>query len=404
MIRIHDLVTGFRGLSVPGVAYYADRALILPGTAVVADGPIDDHLGYLAEVGVGAKDVVRVAGDELVTGLARDRAAREAVAARLAAGAQVQFFNVTREEEELFDSFGVGRERLFSAPAAITREANDKAELRRLGARLGLADAFPEHAICDPGDRPAVYGAVGRLLGSPCDFIVLKRPDLASGDGMMFVERCVDWMSIVDPYLRQHARAKEIVVEAGWRHVPMSVQWELHASGPEFACATAQLIENGVVHQGNVLSSGELPDVTADDVAEMRRISEPFARHHWTNGFRGICGFDFLRATRTGRQYLLECNGRVTATTYANGLARQLAPRLASWAIVMSVVPTSVGVRTFGDVVKRLGRRMFSGTKGALPFNVRCLRLPEPKLALCCVGETALDATIVLDRAKTLLA
>src|SRR5512142_1359227 len=40
MIRIHDLTTGFEGLHVPGIPYYADRALVLRGTAFVRSGPI----------------------------------------------------------------------------------------------------------------------------------------------------------------------------------------------------------------------------------------------------------------------------------------------------------------------------------------------------------------------------
>ncbi|HTM68912.1 MAG TPA: hypothetical protein VL426_06470, partial [Candidatus Binatia bacterium] len=319
MIRIHDLTTGFDGLNVPGIPYYADRALVLRGTAFVSDGPIDEHLAYLKDVDVGANEVVRLDSERLVGDLAAREEARRLVVERAKGGSLLQFFSVTGHEERLLENLGLDWSHAYSAPLAVTREANDKAELRRLAATLGLAGHFPRFRVCRPSDASAVYGMVGALMNDGCDFVVLKRPDLASGDGMKLVERCRNWADHVDPYLAAHANAREIIVEAGYEHVPMSVQWEIGADGPSFACATAQLIDESFTHCGNILASGELPDVTAVDVAEMRRMSEPFVRHYWSRGFRGICGFDFLRAVRDGRRFMLECNGRVTATTYANG-------------------------------------------------------------------------------------
>lgn len=405
MIRIHDLTTGFETLSVPGIPFYADRALLLRGTALVRSGPIDDFLAYLRDVDVGPSEVVRLDSDRLVEGLAANADVRAAVLDRVARGSKLQFFSVTAREEALLDSLGLDWSHVYGAPPRIGAEANDKAELRRLGARLGYVSAFPAHRICGAQDNGAIYAAVGTLMaGNACDFIVLKRPDLASGDGMRRVERRLDWLEEVHPYLVEHAAAREIIVEAGFHHVPMSVQWELGADGPSFACATAQLIDEAFVHLGNVLASGELPCVSADDVDAMRRVSEPFVRDYWSRGFRGICGFDFLRAERDGRLYLLECNGRVTATTYANGLARELSARRDEWAIVMTNVSAAPQVRSFGDVRRLLGSSLFDGRQGALPFNLRCLTLAQPKLALACVGRDVHEAKSVLSQAKRLLA
>lgn len=397
MIRIHDLTTGFEGLSVPGIPYYADRALVLRGTAVVTDGPIDEHLAYLKDVDIGANEVVRVGDERLVGGIAAREDARRLVVERARGGSLLQFFSVTGHEERLLEALGLDWSHTFSAPLGVTREANDKAALRRLGEGLGLAGHFPRFRVCRPSDAGEVYAMVGELMRDGCDFVVLKRPDLASGDGMRLVERCRDWLRHVDPYLADHAGAREIIVEAGYEHVPMSVQWELGADGPSFACATAQLIDESFTHSGNILASGELPDVTAEDVAAMRRMSGPFVRHYWERGFRGICGFDFLRALRDGGVRMLECNGRVTATTYANGIAREVARRTPDWAIVMSNVPASPAVRTFADVRARLGRRLFDGSKGALPFNLRCLSLPHPKFALAVVGADVTEAKVILN-------
>lgn len=405
MIRIHDLTTGFEGLNVPGIPFYADRALMLRGTAVVRSGPIDDYLAYLRDVDIGPSDVIRLDSDRLVADLAANADVRAVVLDRVRQGSRIQFFSVTSQEEALIDSLGLDWSHVYGAPPRIGAEANDKADLRRLGARLGLTHLFPQHRICGARDTGAIYGAVGTMLaGDECDFVVLKRPDLASGDGMRRVARARDWLETVHPYLAQHAGAREIIVEAGFSHVPMSVQWELGTDGPSFACATAQLIDSAFVHLGNVLSSGELPCVPAADVDAMRRMSEPFVRHFWSCGFRGICGFDFLRAERNGRLFMLECNGRVTATTYAYGIGREVAQRVPEWAIVMTNVSAAPRYRTFSDVRALLGSLLFDGRHGALPFNLRCLQLEEPKLSFACVGRDVDDAKSVLARAKRLLA
>ncbi len=80
------------------------------------------------------------------------------------------------------------------------------------------------------------------------------------------------------------------------------------------------------------------------------------------------------------------------------------AGRARDWAIVMSNVSAAPDVRSFADVRRRLGRGLFDGLAGALPFNVRCLQLESPKLALACVGRDVREAKIILDDAKKRLA
>lgn len=405
LIRVHDLMTAFEGLTVPGLAFYADRALVLPGTTYVADGPIDDHLGYLGDVGIGAREIVRVAGGELVRNLATVDGLRADLARRVQDGGRLQFFVSTGYEAELLSALGIDWSRTFSAPVGISLDANDKAALRRLADRLGMRHAFPVHRMCRPTDTAAVYKTVGELMaGDGCDFAVIKRPDLASGDGMIIVPRSRDWADAVDPYLRKHAGAPEIIVEAGHEHVPISIQWEFESDGPRFACVSSQLLDERFVHLGNVVGSRELPDISDADERVMRQLTEPFARHYWERGYRGICGFDLMRSRRDGRIYLLECNGRVTATTYAVGVGRQVADRCDAWTVLMTNVSPNGAVRDFAALRERLGSWLFDGRKGVLPFNVRCLGLPEPKCTVCCVGADASEAETFLLEARRRLA
>jgi hypothetical protein len=218
---------------------------------------------------------------------------------------------------------------------------------------------------------------------------------------MVVVPACREWLDHVEPYVREHAAAKEVIVEAGFAHEPYSVQWEVGDDGPVYAMSSGQLINEAFVHLGNVVSSEDIDPPTAD---EMRRVSEPFVRHYWRRGYRGICGFDFMRAKTGGRLYLLECNGRVTAATYAIGVGRQVSERMPSWAALMTNVHVPSSVRTFADLRKRLGRRLYNGRKGALPFNVRCLGLDKPKFTVCCIGRDVTEAGIILGQVKAKLA
>ena len=405
MIRIHDLKTAFDGLTALGIQFYADRALVLQGTAVIPDGPIDEHITYLADVGIGAREVIRLKGDVLVNGLMHQSSARDQVIALARGGVKMQFFNVTADEERLVNQLGLHWSDVYSAPAAITVEANDKVRIRRLGETLGVANAFPPYGVHPASDLRGIRETISRLFRSErCDFVVLKRPDLASGEGMIRVQSGPRWSQDVDAYVGDHAAASEIIVEAGFAHVPMSVQWEIDGTHERVVGVSQQLIDKSFLHRGNVIASSQLPDVRDGDVQTMQTISLPFVQHYRKQGYRGVCGFDFLRSTRDDRHYLLECNGRVTATTYAIGIGQQIASRLNTWAIAMSHVETSLSVRSFYHVVQRLGPLLFDGYKGALPFSIRCLQLGKPKLSLCAIGGDAEEATYILDQAKAKLA
>lgn len=399
MFRIHDVMSGWDGLDLPGLPYYADRALILSGTAVVRDGAIDDYLAYLTGVGIGAGRVFRVAHDWLVRAAADDPEVVAAIADHVRRGGKLQFFSATACEQRLLGMLGLDWSETFSAPPDLTAYASCKAELRRLGAELGMTEAFPRHRLCRA--KADVHGAVRDILSGRCDFAVLKRPDLASGDGMALVPRGRTERAVED-YWNRHA-GREIIVEAGHEHVPMSVQWEIHDAGPAFVGATAQLIEEPFTHCGNVIASAGLPDVSAGDVRKMKRLSLPFVRRYRGLGYRGVCGFDFMRTRSDGHLYLLECNGRVTASTYAIGVARQITERLPDWAIVMSNIKTAGSVRTFAEVRRRLGDSLYGGLTGVLPFNVRCLELDDPKIAACCIGRDAAEARRFLAEAVRLL-
>jgi len=394
MLRMHDIVTKWGDLYLPGVELYADRALVLSGAAVVQDGPIDSYLDYLDSVGIGASEVIRVPGASPVRAALEDSALAEQIFRLARQHGGLQFFDVSSDEERLMKQLGLPCELAFNPPAKVAQCAGNKADLRRFGARLGRIDDFPEHYLVS-GQLNEVFGAVGNLFNSSCDFVVLKVPALASGDGMLRVERERDWPEAVHEFL-VGLNAEEVIVEAGYQHVPMSVQWELSAQGARMVCAADQLIKGTFSHAGNIVSSDRLLTVTDNDTSVMGRMSEPYVQALHEMGYRGVCGFDFMRTERDNRMYLLECNGRVTATTYAFGVARQLMDRLEDWAIVMSRITPRRDIKDFDKLAGELSGMLFDGWRGVLPFNVRLLGLAEPQCIVCCVAPAVHQAMQLL--------
>jgi len=397
MLRIHDIVTGWGDLCLPGVELYADRALVLGGAAVVMDGPIDDYLEWLRSVGIGPETVIRVPDPSPVRSILDDAslALRIGELARQQGGVQV--FDVTEREEDLVRMLDLPPGMFFGPPSGLARQAGNKAELRRLAERLGLRGMFPEYRIVDPA-LSDIYPAVHWILSSVRpQFVVLKVPDSASGDGMIRLDLTREWPDAVNDFLRKVTG--EIIVEAGYDHWPMSVQWHVDASGCHTVGFSDQLIVNDFTHVGNVISSGDLLHVRPEDAELMTSMTWPLVEYFRTRGYRGVIGFDFMLTLDGRRLLLLECNARVTAMTYALGVAGQISERCPRWSIVMSRLRVGQSISDFSILKRRLGNLMFDERTGVLPFNVRCLGPDQPNCVVCCVSSDIGRSTELLQLA-----
>ncbi|HCC21842.1 hypothetical protein A2480_01495 [Candidatus Uhrbacteria bacterium RIFOXYC2_FULL_47_19] len=397
MLRIHDIVTGWGDLYLPGVGLYADRALLLPEAAVVMDGPIDGYLEWLRSVGIGPETVIRVPDSSPVRSILSDVSLASQIGELARKHGGLQFFDVTEHEENLIEMLDLPPGMFFGPPAKLARQAGNKAELRRLAERLGLRGLFPEYRIVDP-TLMAVYPAVHQIFSiARPKFVVLKVPDSASGDGMIRLERTREWPDIVNDFLRK--ATGEIIIESGYNHWPMSVQWHINSDGCRVVGFSDQLIVNGFTHIGNVISSGELLHVRPEDRSLMTSMTLPLVEYFRAHGYRGVIGFDFMRTIDGGQLLLLECNARVTAMTYALGVADQISEKCSSWSIVMSRLNVGQSIRDFSSLKERLDGLLFNGRSGVLPFNVRCLDLDQPNCAVCCVSGNVARSTELLQLA-----
>ncbi|HTK60297.1 MAG TPA: hypothetical protein VL283_03800 [Candidatus Baltobacteraceae bacterium] len=232
ILAIHD-TSGFGHLGehIPGVEFYADRALLTPvDVAVIQSDGFDDYLCWLRSVGIGPNQIICVDDVNLFRGLT-DGAAKVSEFSRgldgrlqvhwtdepqpikrlqqfASRGGKIQVFCMTEEAEAFFQSACIDRKRIQSAPLESARRMNDKAELRRVAERAGVPQAFLPHAATNDPSR--VMTEVFRFLAMPksqAEFVVLKRTNLAGGDGFLKIPRGLaeeDVKARVIEYLREN--------------------------------------------------------------------------------------------------------------------------------------------------------------------------------------------------------
>jgi len=525
ILAIHD-TSGFGHLGehIPGVEFYADRALLTPvDIAVIQSDGFEDYLRWLRTVGIGPKRIVCVDDVNLFRGLLNGRVRVSEFAAGadgptlhwteepqpikmlqsfVRHGGKIQVFCMTEEAEAFFERACIDRRQIQSAPLDSARRMNDKAELRRVAERAGVAQAFlPYAATRDPA---RVMTETFRFLAMPeteAEFVVLKRTNLAGGDGFLKIPRGLSeedvkarvveylrenhWNDLTlvthredgsapdaevlldraavrdlekahdavraafaaDPkvtsvtvtrtdvvggasvrfrrggsfrddlrnYLGQHGR-NEIIVEAGFDHWPYSNLVVIRGKDLRILGPTRQIVEDETGrHLGNMMLckaeseafpknlSGHPNDVlTREDIVSMELFSRRLAEeaHTRDEGYEDFCGFDYMKRKSDGRIFALECNARLTASTYPLAISTQLRGR--NWGILMlNGIPTSA--RGFTDLRGKLGDKLFRPADGGLlPFNIRLMTLKEPRCGMIAVAPSLQEALALMEEAKIL--
>jgi hypothetical protein len=407
LVRFHDVGPAFPGLHVTGLDHYPDRALLLPGLAVIQRGGFAQHLAYLREVGIGADRFLAVSpGDTLTGSLGPDQLTQ---LRRLAGdGHQFEFF-LTTEGDEAFVAreMQLPYEKVVWGPRAkLARNANDKIWLRRQFPNSVLKTArFPDHEILSVLQEELIYDFVRDNLEINGG-AVLKHPSLASGDGIFVIRDGQSWREEVAAALgdfHQRSYTGEIIVEAFYESLPLSGQAEITTEGPRFICATVQEIANDTDHAGNYLTNGPLPGVTAGIAAQVETDTLELAFGLWRLGYRGYVGFDFLYDLRFGQLFVIECNARITGAMYPLSVGLQVQSKgQPSWAVATEIMqPTRQ--YDFNTLMRLLKVRdlLFDGTAGILPACPGLLRYG--KAMLYAVGDTTPAAADYLDTARDLL-
>lgn len=528
ILAIHD-TSGFGHLGehIPGVEFFADRVLLTPvDVAVIQSDGFDDYLRWLRTVGIGPKRIVCVDDVNLFRGLLNgpvkvsefalgpdgpvlhwneEPQPLKMLQAFVRHGGKIQVFCMTEEAEAFFERVGIDRRQIQSAPLESARTMNDKAELRRVAERAGVAQAFlPYAATRDPARVMTEALKFLAKSSSEAEFVVLKRTNLAGGDGFLKIprglseeevkarvveylrenhwndlkivthredgsapdaERPMDRAAVRDfekacealratfeedplvtnvtvtrtdviggasvrfrrgeqfrdglrSYLGQHGR-NEIIVEAGFDHWPYSNlvvirgYKNFRVLGP-----TRQIVDDETgTHQGNMMLCQADPEafpknltghpndvLTKEDIVSMSLFSRRLAEeaHTRNEGYEDFLGFDYMKRKSDGGIFALECNARLTASTYPLAIAAQLKGR--NWGIVMlNGIPTEA--RNFTELRGKIGDRIFRpDVGGLLPFNIRLMTLESPCCGMIAVAPSLPEALALMEEAKRLAA
>lgn len=419
---MHDM-SGFGHMHrlVPGVQFYSDRAMLLPAQTVVVhengtgSGLLEEYEAFLRrpEVALGPNRIIRVKGDDLFSGIMCDPFVLEDLRRAVMHGGRPQVFCMTPRAEAFFKEAMIDERKVDSAPLEIANKMNDKAWLRTQAApQAGISHAFLDYRVETSPRR--VYSAVTEFLRRRKDempFVVLKRTNLAGGDGFLRVTRDDDVKKVVGRYMRRHI-GHRIIIEEGQPGQELSMLLNVRGrSSVRVIGWTRQIVGADGRHRGNTMTwrrgpSSPHPDVNEEDRRTMEtwsRMLAEYARDRIVS-YEGEIGTDQVRINRPkrdGRQFFIrEVNARQTASTYPLAVSSQLEGRGEdAWNMVMLN-----GVRTksraLDDLLKRLDDLTFERCKGVLPFNPRLMTLPDPHCGLIVVGKDFTETGKMLKAAK----
>jgi hypothetical protein len=431
MVRIHDVRAAFPNLKVSGIARYAERALLLPGTVVVPTGVDRSYLAYLRDVGIGAPahgGVIEVAlsdpNDTLISRLTPGQL--DQIRQLVDAGSKLEFFMPTHADQTFVRNvLGRNYSDTSDQPGCVwgpnpdlAQRANNKIWLRRAAEAHGLDVNFPEYRIFDVIlEEAAVRRQIDTFVTSQkFRGAVPKHPSLASGKGVFVIRNTGDlsWQAKADEAVkllqayRQPGQVLEILVEAFYNHISLSIQYEYNLAGARVLALTRQEMTGDTTPVGNLISSSGLliPDsnLTPEQIraieAEVIAQTMPLAQLAWNKGFRGNGSYDLMYVPETGETLPSEKNGRNTAPTGPTAVGLQLEDD--DWVIDAKVwdevVPT-----TWRELAARLAyhNALFDGHLGILPMVPSLL--PQGKAMFLAVGPDLATTTHLVEQARELL-
>jgi len=383
---------------------YVERSYFFDDTVYVGANADKSVLPWLHEVGLAPREIVEISHPCIFQGLKSAEGAYANLAARVKAGARPHFFRTTALEEELVRRLEIDWSDTLSCDPRVAEKMADKAYIRNVAAELGEEDLFPPH-ICLRGGwsieqvESAVWRVVNRANRIDMKRVVVKRTDLASGDGFC------DWFKNGhDEFCKAHT-GHELIVEA-WidPHIPISNQW-LVLGGEAIYIGTSRQLQKGFVHKGNIIASDD-EVLEKSLVSRLKGMTQPLLKHAISLGYNGIIGFDAVYSQDLGKMWLTEANARVTAGTYAYALAARL--EFSPWAIACKIIEPRPGIVNFAQTADALGYLLYKAGRenGIAPYMLSGLALPhgQRRLGLMSIANNPKTAEYFLEESEKRLA
>ncbi|MDF1497680.1 MAG: hypothetical protein P1P90_06565 [Patescibacteria group bacterium] len=379
---------------------YVERSYFFDETVCVGANADKTILPWLRDVGLAPREILEIPNGCMFQGLKNSQEIFSELENRVRDGAYLHFFRTTALEQELIQRLNINWSDTFSCDPKIAEKIADKGYIRKVASNLGVSEIFPPHMVLPCGwSEEQVESAVwrvasrGRLIGM--DRVVVKRTDLASGDGFC------DWFKNGRAEFCKAHRGHELIIET-WihPHTPISNQW-LILDGKAIYIGTSRQIQHGFVHKGNVIASQDAV-VDPQIAARLRYLVAPLLEHAIAMGYNGIIGFDAVYSPEQDKMWLTEANARVTAGTYAYALASRL--EFSPWAVACKIIEPAKGLKTFADVVRSLGFLLYKAGRenGIAPYMISGLTLPDGqrRLGLMSIANHVVSAERFLEDAE----
>lgn len=379
---------------------YVERSYFFADTVYVGADSDKSVLPWLKQVGLAPGEVIEIPHACLFQGLKESAPHFADLQKRVKAGGRPFFFRTTALEEQLIGRLGIDWRNTLSCDPDIAEKLADKAYIRRAAVEAGEDKIFPPHIALSADWRPeqieaAVWKIERNAKALGMREVVVKRTDLASGDGF-----CV-WTSGGRYEFCQANQGHELIVEA-WinPHVPISNQW-LIFNGEARYVGTSRQLQQGFVHKGNVIASDDRA-VDFRISERLRHMTRPILAHAIKKGYNGIIGFDAVYHVASDRLWLTEANARVTAGTYAYALASRL--NFKPWAVACKIIEPKAELLDFDGVISALEYLPYriDRPSGIVPYMLSGLRLPQGqrRLGIMAVADYPDSAEHFLNEAE----
>jgi len=345
-VRVHTLESWCDRLgSDVDVSLYGDRSAWLPGFGVFescgeeADEVFLAYVHYLNQMGFGPSTVRMLSvdqGESFYEAMARDEPLMCAMPKAASEGMGIEAFCASDAFDAFreLDSIALYSVMMRTSRVPVANQIDDKVLAREFAIKIGTRATYPEFHLCyAPSEVIPAVRCMTRRYGS----CIVKVPDLASGMGMLKVRDAND--PRINGFVRRYfALCRAMIVERDvGRHVPVSVQWEVHSDGsftrlffgmqvmgynPEAGAPT--------VHSGGDIASvptevlnGQTTQADRQHIVEAAfLLGEPEVEQVAKTGYVGRVGADVLFGFRNGRLFVkkVEYSGRVTGATYPHAL------------------------------------------------------------------------------------
>lgn len=307
------------------VVNHMDEFALLLGDAadhvVLKSRPDDDHLAFLAELGVRLPHLHVATAQDPARTVTEDALADPALLADLsglaAQGCRIAAHGVSAQEEVLAAATGLG----VAAPSAVTCKAvNSKVYSRRVADELGLRQ--PRGWAC--ATLAELGAAFAAAAGDEGRRYVVKEAFGVSGKGIAVLESKRRGERILAMVTRQAERtghdAVSFVVEE-WvaKQGDLNYQFTVARDGTtHFDFVKEQLTEGGV-HKGHRMPAR----LTAAQLDEVRGTAERLGKRLAADGYFGVVGVDAM-VDPDGELYpVVEINARNNMSTYQVRLQEQ---------------------------------------------------------------------------------